>query len=94
MSTIAKAKMDERVGRLIAAIDETIRKHTTESPMTLEQIIGTLAFMTGGAIGHVAGRNERRLARRMADANLDYGCEATSGMKQSSGLILPDRMMQ
>ena len=87
--SIHKVKVSESHQRLMYAIGETIRLHTTQSPMPLEGIVGVLAFCAGAAIG--TGEKNRFIKsklKEMAEANIGFGIEATGG--QASSLILPD----
>jgi hypothetical protein len=87
--SISKVKINESAERLMTAIQQTVMQHTTQSPMTLEAIIGCLAFTTGAAIGQGKSRGERHQLRNMADSNVDLGIQATSG-SQASSIILPE----
>lgn len=87
-----KVKVDERHEKLMLAIGDTIQKFTQQTPMTHESIVGVLAFCTGAAIGQGKTRGERFQLRKMADANVDFGTEATSGQSASSRLILPEHV--
>jgi hypothetical protein len=90
---ISKAKVGESQERLMLAIGEAIRIHTTQSPMTLETIVGTLGFCTGAAIGK--GSNSRKMKRdfrEMAVANVDLGIEAMQSSMANTSLILPESM--
>jgi len=90
---VSKVKVSESHERLMHAIGETIRIHTTQSPMPLEGIVGVLAFCSGAAIGRGArDRQTRRLMREMAVANIDFGLDAITSSMASSSLILPDSM--
>ena len=91
--SISKVKVGESHERLMHAIGETIRIHTSQSPMTAEAIAGLLAFCSGAALGRGAnGRNERRQYREMAVANIDFGLEAMVSSMSNTSLILPDGM--
>lgn len=84
-----KTKVDENHHRLMMAIGETIRQHTTSSPMNIEGIVGVLAFCAGAAIMRDPNTNRqtRRNLREMATANIDYGMDA---MRQSgTSIIMP-----
>jgi hypothetical protein len=88
---IGKVKVGESHERLMFAIGETIRIHTSQSPMSVEAIAGVLAFCAGAAIGRgCKGRNERRQFREMAVANIDFGLEAMVSSMANTSLILPD----
>lgn len=93
--SVAKTKVSESAQRLMASIDKAIGAHTTQSPMTLQEIAGVLGFMAGGAIGHGKDRNARRQLREMVVANVDMGIDALLNMDgRKSSLILPDSMLQ
>lgn len=90
---VSKVKVGESHERLMYAIGETIRVHTSQSPMTAEAIVGVLAFCSGAAIGRGSkGSNERRQMREMAVANIDFGLEAMTSSMANTSLILPDGM--
>lgn len=91
--SLTKVKVDQKSERLMMALNDAIAAFTTHTPMTLQDIIGVLAFTTGGAIGRATPRNLRRQLRQMADANMDYGTEATS-QQTTSSLILPEHFHQ
>ncbi|TCL70642.1 hypothetical protein [Rhizobium sp. BK251] len=88
--SFTKVKVDERHEKLMLAIGDTIQKFTQQTPMTHDSIVGVLAFCAGAAIGQAKTRGERFELRKMADANVDFGTEATSGQSASSRLILPE----
>lgn len=88
---IGKVKVGESHEKLMFAIGETIRIHTSQAPMSTEAIAGVLAFCAGAAIGRGSkSRNERRQYREMAVANIDFGLEAMVSSMANSSLILPD----
>ncbi|MDX0180855.1 hypothetical protein GOC16_08315 [Sinorhizobium meliloti] len=89
---IQKVKVSEDHERLMMAIGDVIARHTQQSPMTHESIVGVLAFCTGAAIGQAKSRGERFQLRKMADANVDFGTQAITGSSPSSRLILPDHV--
>lgn len=79
--------------RLMIAIGEAIRVHTSRSPMSEEDIIGVLGFTLGCGIARAAKtRNDRRLFREMAVANVDSGLQAMIADTASNSLILPEGM--
>jgi hypothetical protein len=93
--TLATVKVGESAERLIASIDRVIGEHTRQSPMTLDQIAGVLAFMTGGVIGHVKQRNDRRQMKEMVVANIDMGLDCSLKMNgRKTSLILPEDFHQ
>lgn len=85
---VVRTKVDESHERLMLAIGDVIMKHTTQSPMKIEGIVGVLAFCAGAAIMRDpnTNRNVRRQLREMAVANVDMGMDA---MRASSSIILP-----
>lgn len=88
---ISKVRVGESQERLMLAIGDAIRVHTTTSPMTIEQIAGVVAFCAGAAIARGSrNRNHRRQLREMATANIDFGMEAMASSISSSSLILPE----
>lgn len=88
---INKVRVSDSHERLMLAIGETIRLHTTQSPMNLEGIVGVLAFCSGAAIARGSKtRNMRRLMREMAVANIDFGLDAITSSMANSSLILPE----
>lgn len=90
---IAKAKVSEAHERLMHAIGEAIRVHTTHTPMEIDGIVGVLGFCTGAAImSGGQGRTDRRQLREMAVANIDYGMDAMRSSVANTSLILPDSM--
>jgi hypothetical protein len=89
---ISKVKVGESHERLMLAIGDVIRIHTTQSPMTHDHIVGCLAFTLGAAIGQAKTRGERHQLRKMADANVDYGTQAITGSEATSRLILPEHV--
>lgn len=89
--SISKVKVPESSERLMFAIGEVIRLHTSNSPMSVEAIAGVLGFCAGAAIGRGAtGRNNRRALREMAVANVDFGLQAMTSSMANTSLILPD----
>jgi hypothetical protein len=91
--TNSKVKVSESAERLMLAIGETIRIQTSISSMSLELIVGTLAFCTGSAIG--SGKKNRRDSkelRDMAAQNIDLGLQAMNASLINSSLILPEHM--
>jgi hypothetical protein len=89
--SINKVKVSEAHERLMLAIGETIRIHTTTNPMPLEGIVGVLAFCAGAAIG--TGEKNRFIKGKLKDmacANIEFGMEATGD--PASSLILPESM--
>lgn len=93
MST-RKVKVSENCGQLMIALDKALGDFTKHTPMTLQDIIGVLAFMAGGAIAKDQSRNERRKLREMAEANIACGTEAVLQQSLTTSLILPEHYHQ
>lgn len=94
MNNVSEVRISPNIDRLIAAIDGAIAQHTRVSPMSLEDITGVLALMTGGCVGHIKSRNERRIFRQMVDANIDRGIERAIRESGQSTIILPSAHVQ
>lgn len=94
MGTVSEVTISPSIDKLIVAIDAAINRHTQQSPMSLEDITGVLALMTGGCIGHIKNRNERRMFRQMADANIDRGIERAIRENGQSSIIMPGGFLQ
>jgi len=91
---ISKVRVPDSAHKLMLAIGEAIRVHTSQSPMTHEQIVGVLGFCTGAAIARgVNSRNARRIMREMAVSNVDMGIQSMTSSMASTSLILPDGVM-
>lgn len=91
---ISKVAVPEGAHKLMMAIGEAIRAHTSVSPMSGEQVVGVLGFCTGAAIARsVNTRNDRRQMREMAVANVDMGIQSMTSSMANSSLILPEGMM-
>jgi len=93
MST-KKVKVSESCSGLMLELDKTLGNFTKHTPMTLQDIIGVLAFMAGGAIAKCPTRAERRQLHQMAEANITCGTEAVITQSQTSALILPEHYHQ
>jgi hypothetical protein len=90
---ISKVSVGESHTRLMIAIGEAIRLHTSQSPMAEEDIIGVIGFTLGSACARASkGRQHRRALREMAVANVDSGLEAMVSSMANTSLILPDGM--
>jgi hypothetical protein len=89
---VVKSEVDENHRRLMLAIGDVIAKHTSQSPMNIQGIVGVLAFCAGAAIMRDPNTNRsvRRGLKDMAVANIDYGMDAMRGSQTS--LILPGDM--
>lgn len=91
---ISKVAVSQDAHRLMLAIGEAIRLHTSQSPMSGEQIVGVLGFCAGAAIVRsVHTRNDRRQMREMAVANVDMGIQAMTSSMANTSLIIPDGVM-
>lgn len=87
--SLSTVKVGVAAERLMAGIDKVIGEQTRQSPMTLDEIAGVLAFMAGGVIGHVKDRNMRRKMKEMVVANVDMGLDASLQMNgRKTSLIL------
>lgn len=89
MATVA-VKQSDNHHRLMQAIGEVIQKHTTATPMAIDEIVGVLGFCAGAAI--VSGcqsNNVRRRMREVAFDNVDNGMDAMRRAVTGSSLILP-----
>ena len=94
MGNVTEVKISANIDKLITAIDRAIAQHTRTSPMSLEDITGVLALMTGGCVGHVKTRHERRIFRQMVDANIDRGIERAIRESGESTIIMPSVRVQ
>lgn len=87
---ISKVRVGEAQEKLMLAIGEAIQRQTMQSPMSLEEIVGVVAFCAGAAIMRGGGsRTDRRQLREMAVANIDYGMDAMRSSVANTSLILP-----
>lgn len=94
MNNVSEVRISANIDKLITAIDGAIAQHTRQCPMSLEDITGVLALMTGGCVGHIKSRNERRMFRQMVDANIDRGIERALGEAGQSTIIMPSAHIQ
>lgn len=86
----AEVKVNDSHHRLMLAIGDTIAKHTTATPMAIDEIVGVLGFCAGAAIIRGAVRpNYRRELRQVAVGNIDSGMDAMRRATTGSSLILP-----
>jgi hypothetical protein len=74
-------------------LKDVIRQWTTLSPMPIEDIVASLAFTTGYAIGN-RPRDDRvriptRKLREMAVERLDRGIDAAVEVNGKSSIIMP-----
>lgn len=91
--SISKVSVGESHTRLMLAIGEAVRLHTSQSPMAEEDIIGVIGFTLGSAVARASkGRNHRRHLREMAVANVDSGLQAMTSSMSNTSLILPEGM--
>lgn len=88
MVATTKVQSNQAQQRLMDGLQQTIMRHTTVSPMTVEDIVAVMAFCTGCAIGQGDTRRDRRHLRNTAVANLDYGMDAVRGTERP-GIIVP-----
>lgn len=81
--------------RLAEKLRETILQTTMVTPMTAEEVIGVLGFVTGLAIGARPRKLpngaaiSKRQYREMAIGHLDKGIEISELDTSKSSLILP-----
>lgn len=88
--SISKVRVGENHSRLMLAIGEAVRLHTSQSPMAEEDIIGVIGFTLGSAIARAAKtRHDRRQFREMAVANVDSGIQAMTSSMANTSLIIP-----
>lgn len=92
MSTRIEA--DEGSKQLMHALNMTIAEFTTHTPMSVEQIVICLGYMTGRGIGHIEGRNNRRIVKQAVDANMENGIDQTIQMNGTAAIVMPTRLMQ
>lgn len=91
---ISKVAVSQDAHRLMLAIGEAVRLHTSQSPMSGEQIVGVLGFCSGAAIVRASTtRNDRRQMREMAVANVDMGIQAMTSSMANTSLIIPEGVM-
>lgn len=90
----SRVEADQGSQQLMKAINQTIAEFTTHTPMSVEQIVICMGYMTGRAIGHIEGRNPRRVVRQAVDANIDYGMEESVRRNNTSSIILPAGVIQ
>ena len=90
MGASSAVKLNEGHQRLMHAIGAVITKHTTESPMAIDEIVGVLGFCAGAAIisGCKAPTNRRRM-RSVAIDNIDSGMDAMRRAELGTSLIIP-----
>lgn len=86
---IVKQAVDDSHRKLMLAIGDVIARHTAQSPMRIEGIVGVLAFCAGAAIMRDPNTNRtvRRQLKEMAAANIEYGMDSMRASQ--SPLILP-----
>lgn len=87
---VSKVKVGDAQERLMLAIGDAIRIQTTQCPMSLQEIVGVVAFCAGAVIMRGGSdRLGRRQLREMAVANIDYGMDAMRSSAANTSLILP-----
>lgn len=87
----SEVRLNEGHHRLMLAIGDVIAKHTTESPMAMDEIVGVLGFCVGAAIIRGAeSQKVRRNLRSVAVGNIDNGMDAMRRAVTGSSLILPE----
>lgn len=90
---LAEVRLNEDHRKLMLAIGDAIAKHTNQSPMTVEAIVGVLGFCAGAAIVRgVNDRTYRKKLREIACGNVDNGMDAMVRAVTGTSLILPGNM--
>ena len=91
MGSTAAFSMNEGHHRLMQAIGDVIARHTTESPMAIDEIVGILGFCAGAAIVSGCQHNgNRRRMRTVAMENIDNGMDVMRRAERgASSIILP-----
>lgn len=87
-------EVDQTSQQLMKAINRTIGEFTTHTPLAVEQIVVCLGYVTGRAIGHIDGRNPRRIIRDAVHANIDHGIDVTIQKSGASSIIMPTKAVQ
>lgn len=80
---------DEGSKQLMKMLNRAIGEFTHEIPMSVEQIVVCLGYMTGRAIGHIEGRNARRAIKACCEANLERGIDHTIAANGTPAIIMP-----
>jgi len=89
-----RIEADQGSKMLMKAINNTIAEFTTHTPMSVEQIVICLGYMTGRAIGHIEGRNNRRIIKQAVDANMEVGIDQQLKMSGESTILMPTGLAQ
>jgi hypothetical protein len=85
----SRIEADQASKQLMHAINMTIQEFTTHTPMSVEQIVICLGYVTGRAIGHIEGRNNRRVIKQAVDANMETGIDQTIQANGTASIIMP-----
>lgn len=85
----SKVEADQTSRELMHVINQTINEFTGHTPLSVEQIVICLGYITGRAIGHIEGRNPRRIIRETVCANMDAGIATTVEKNGTAGIIMP-----
>jgi hypothetical protein len=89
-----RIEADQGSKQLMKAINQTIQQFTTHTPMSVEQIVICLGYVTGRAIGHIEGRNNRRIVKQAVDANMEVGIDQTIQANGTAAIVMPSGLMQ
>lgn len=89
-----RVEADQGSKQLMKAINNTIAEFTTHTPMSVEHIVLCLGYMTGRAIGHIDGRNNRRIVKQAVVANMENGIDQQIEMSGTSSIIMPPALVQ
>jgi len=89
-----RIEADQGSKMLMKAINNTIAEFTTHTPMSVEQIVICLGYMTGRAIGHIEGRNNRRIIKQAVDANMEAGIDQQIQMSGTAAILMPTGLAQ
>ena len=83
----------EDAAKLTVALSDVIRQWTTISPMTIEDIVASVAFTAGYAIGNRPDPDKIRLPtrklRELAIDRLDKGIEQAKTANGGSTIVIP-----
>jgi hypothetical protein len=87
---LQEARLSESNRQLMLSIGDLIARHTTKSPMPLEEIVGVLAFCAGAAICKGERHFDKRKALRgVAVGNVDQGMDTMAQAVSGTSLIIP-----
>jgi hypothetical protein len=89
-----RIEADQGSKQLMKALNQTIQQFTTHTPMSVEQIVICLGYMTGRAIGHIEGRNNRRVVKQAVDANMETGIDQQLQMSGAPAILMPALVKQ